>query len=96
MRNRYSAVLIAIMLLTGFQMTARAGRPDRHDPWNGAGPAGSCGSRRDDHRHIAGAPGSRTSVSDGEGNYTLAALPAGQCEVTFELAGFTTVKKRRP
>ena len=37
-----------------------------------------------------------TSVSDGEGNYTLAALPAGQHEVTFELAGFTTVKKRRP
>src|SRR6185436_14522177 len=37
--------------------------------------------------------GPRTTVSDAEGNYTLAALPAGQYEVTFELAGFTTVKK---
>jgi len=38
--------------------------------------------------------GPRTTVTDGEGNYTLAALPAGQYEVTFELVGFTTVKQR--
>jgi outer membrane receptor protein involved in Fe transport len=37
--------------------------------------------------------GPRTTVTDGEGNYTLAALPAGQYQVTFELAGFTTVKQ---
>src|SRR5688572_23504293 len=37
--------------------------------------------------------GPRSTVSDGEGNYTLAALPAGQYEVTFELTGFTTVKQ---
>ena len=37
--------------------------------------------------------GPRSTVSEGEGNYTLAALPAGQYEVTFELTGFTTVKQ---
>jgi outer membrane receptor protein involved in Fe transport len=37
--------------------------------------------------------GPRTTVSEAEGNYTLAALPAGQYTVTFELAGFTTVKQ---
>ena len=37
--------------------------------------------------------GPRNTVSDGEGNYTLAALPAGQYDVTFELTGFTTVKQ---
>jgi outer membrane receptor protein involved in Fe transport len=37
--------------------------------------------------------GPRATVTDGEGNYTLAALPAGQYEVTFELSGFTTVKQ---
>jgi outer membrane receptor protein involved in Fe transport len=37
--------------------------------------------------------GPRATVSDGQGNYTLAALPAGQYEVTFELSGFTTVKQ---
>src|SRR5688572_26620955 len=40
--------------------------------------------------------GPRNTVSDGEGNYTLAALPAGQYEVTFELTGFTTVKQTTP
>jgi outer membrane receptor protein involved in Fe transport len=38
--------------------------------------------------------GPRTAVSDGEGNYNLSALPAGQYEVTFELSGFTSVKQR--
>ena len=37
--------------------------------------------------------GPRATVTDGEGNFTLAALPAGQYEVTFELSGFTTVKQ---
>ena len=37
--------------------------------------------------------GPRSTVSDAEGNFTLAALPAGQYEVTFELAGFKTVKQ---
>jgi hypothetical protein len=37
--------------------------------------------------------GPRTTITDGEGNYTLAALPAGQYEVTFELAGFATIKQ---
>jgi hypothetical protein len=37
--------------------------------------------------------GPRTAVSDAEGNYALAALPAGQYEVTFELSGFRTVKQ---
>ena len=37
--------------------------------------------------------GPRSTVTDGEGNYTLAALPPGQYEVTFELSGFTTVKQ---
>ena len=37
--------------------------------------------------------GPRATVSDGEGNYTLAALPAGQYEVTFELSGFKTIKQ---
>jgi outer membrane receptor protein involved in Fe transport len=37
--------------------------------------------------------GPRATVTDAEGNYTLAALPAGQYEVTFELSGFATVKQ---
>lgn len=37
--------------------------------------------------------GPRSTVTDTEGNYTLAALPAGQYAVTFELTGFTTVKQ---
>src|SRR5688500_1550618 len=37
--------------------------------------------------------GPRSTVSDGEGNYTLAALPAGQYEVVFESSGFTTIKQ---
>lgn len=37
--------------------------------------------------------GPRATVTDAEGNFTLAALPAGQYEVTYELSGFKTVKQ---
>lgn len=37
--------------------------------------------------------GPRTVTTDGEGNYSLVALPAGQYEVTFELSGFATSKQ---
>ena len=37
--------------------------------------------------------GPRSAITDGEGNFTLAALPAGVYEVTFELSGFRTVKQ---
>jgi outer membrane receptor protein involved in Fe transport len=95
MRNRYSAVLIAVVLLTGFQVTARA---------QGVQTGTIRGTVQDQQglpvpgvtitATSAALQGPRTSVSDGEGNYTLAALPAGQYEVTFELSGFTTVKQR--
>ena len=38
--------------------------------------------------------GSRTVVTDTTGNYTIAALPPGVYEVTYELSGFTTVKQQ--
>ena len=94
MRTRYSAVLIAVVLLTGVQVTARA---------QGVQTGTIRGSIQDQQglalpgvTITATSPalqGPRTTVSDGEGNYTLAALPAGQYEVTFELSGFETVSK---
>ncbi len=37
--------------------------------------------------------GARTTVTDAEGRYRFAALPAGNYQVTFELAGFATIKR---
>jgi hypothetical protein len=37
--------------------------------------------------------GARTAVTDAEGRYRFAALPAGRYQVTFELAGFSTIKR---
>ncbi len=37
--------------------------------------------------------GSRTTVTDGEGQYRFAALPAGTYEVAFELEGFALIKR---
>ncbi|MCX6552206.1 MAG: carboxypeptidase-like regulatory domain-containing protein, partial [Acidobacteria bacterium] len=37
--------------------------------------------------------GARSTVSEGDGAYRFAALPAGTYQVTFELAGFATVKR---
>ncbi len=37
--------------------------------------------------------GTRTTVTDGEGLYRFASLPAGTYQVTFELAGFATIKR---
>ncbi len=37
--------------------------------------------------------GSRSTVSEGDGAYRFAALPAGTYQLTFELAGFATVKR---
>jgi outer membrane receptor protein involved in Fe transport len=94
MRNRYSAVLIALVLLTGFSVTALA---------QGVQTGTIRGTVRDQQglavpgvTITATSPalqGPRTAVSDGEGNYTLAALPAGQYQVTFELTGFKTVQQ---
>ena len=39
--------------------------------------------------------GARTTVTDAEGRYRFAALPAGDYQVTFELAGFAPVEARR-
>ena len=103
MRNRYSAAAVSpLVLLTGFQVTARAQGVQ----------TGTIRGTVQDQQGLAvpgvtitatspALQGPRTTVSDGEGNYTLAALPAGQYEVTFELTGFTTVKQttsvaRRP
>ena len=102
MRNRYlsmlsvrpAALLIALALLTGFQAVALAQGVQ----------TGTIRGTVQDQQDLAvpgvtitatspALQGPRTTVSDAEGNYTLAALPAGQYEVTFELAGFTTVKK---
>ena len=38
-------------------------------------------------------PGGRTTVSDAEGLYRFAALPAGTYDVSFELEGFATIKR---
>lgn len=38
-------------------------------------------------------PAGRTTVTDGEGLYRFAALPAGTFDVAFELAGFATIKR---
>jgi len=37
--------------------------------------------------------GTRTTVTDADGRYRFAALPAGAYEITFELSGFTVVKR---
>ena len=37
--------------------------------------------------------GDREAVSNGVGRYTLSALPAGEYEIRFELAGFTPVTR---
>jgi outer membrane receptor protein involved in Fe transport len=37
--------------------------------------------------------GSRTTVTDSEGRYRFAALPAGEYELKFELSGFTPVER---
>ena len=37
--------------------------------------------------------GARTGATDERGAYSFQALPPGTCEVTFELQGFTTVKR---
>ena len=37
--------------------------------------------------------GSRSTVTDAEGQYRFTTLPAGQYQVTYELAGFTTVNR---
>jgi hypothetical protein len=37
--------------------------------------------------------GARSTVTDAEGRYRFAALPAGNYQVAFELAGFATVKR---
>ena len=37
--------------------------------------------------------GTRETVTDPEGRYRFAALPAGDYQITFELAGFTTLKR---
>jgi hypothetical protein len=39
----------------------------------------------------SGLLGPRTVVSDGEGRYVLTALPPGDYQLTFELAGFATI-----
>src|SRR5688572_2404039 len=94
MRNRTSAILMALLLaLVGAAAAAAQGvqtgtiRGTVRDEQSLAVPGVTI---------TATSPalqGPRSTVSDGEGNYTLAALPAGQYEVTFELTGFTTVKQ---
>jgi outer membrane receptor protein involved in Fe transport len=37
--------------------------------------------------------GTRSVVSEADGKYSMASLPSGEYEVTFELAGFQTVKR---
>ncbi|HUQ86732.1 MAG TPA: TonB-dependent receptor [Vicinamibacterales bacterium] len=93
-RGRVTAVLIAVMLLTGFAAPSFA---------QGVQTGTIRGTVRD--QQGLGVPGvtinatspalqgPRATVSDAEGNFTLAALPAGQYEVTFELSGFRTVKQ---
>ena len=94
MRKRTSAIVMVLALLTGFPVAALA---------QGVQTGTIRGTVQDQQglpvpgvTVTATAPvlqGPRTTVSDGEGNYTLAALPAGQYQVTFELQGFTTVKQ---
>src|SRR5687768_5590026 len=94
MRNRTSAILMALLLaLVGASAASAQGvqtgtvRGTVRDQQGLAVPGVTV---------TATSPvlqGPRSTVSDGQGNYTLAALPAGQYEVTFELAGFTTVKQ---
>ena len=38
--------------------------------------------------------GTRSTVTDAAGNYTLAALPPGAYEVTYELANFQTITQQ--
>src|SRR3989440_4596991 len=37
--------------------------------------------------------GSRTVVTESDGKYSIAALPSGEYELTFELPGFQTIKR---
>jgi carboxypeptidase family protein len=37
--------------------------------------------------------GARSVVSEGDGKYSIAALPSGEYELTFELSGFQTIKR---
>ena len=102
MRNRFigmlggrpAALLVALALLTGFQANALAQGVQ----------TGTIRGTVQDQQGLAvpgvtitatspALQGPRSTVSDGEGNYTLAALPAGQYQVTFELSGFRTVQQ---
>ena len=94
MRNRFSAVLMAMALLIGIQATAAAQGVQ----------TGTIRGTVQDQQGLAvpgvtvtatspALQGPRTTISDAEGNYTLAALPAGQYQVTFELSGFRTVQQ---
>jgi outer membrane receptor for ferrienterochelin and colicin len=89
-------LLIALVLLTSFQATAALAQGVQTGTIRGA-VQDQQGLPVPGVTVTAVSPvlqGPRTAITDGEGNYTLAALPAGQYEVTFELAGFTTVKQR--
>src|SRR5829696_7835666 len=94
MRNKYSGWLIAFVLLMGFQVSALAQGVQ----------TGTIRGTVQDQQGLAmpgvtvtatspALQGPRTAVTEAEGNYTLAALPAGQYTVTFELTGFTPVKQ---
>jgi outer membrane receptor protein involved in Fe transport len=87
-------LLIALVLLTGFQVSAVAQGVQ----------TGTIRGTVQDQQGLAmpgvtvtatspALQGPRTTVTEAEGNYTLAALPAGQYTVTFELTGFSTVKQ---
>jgi outer membrane receptor for ferrienterochelin and colicin len=92
--GRPAALLVALALLTGFQANALAQGVQ----------TGTIRGTVQDQQGLAvpgvtitatspALQGPRSTVSDGEGNYTLAALPAGQYQVTFELSGFRTVQQ---
>ena len=87
-------LLIALVLLTGFHVSAFAQGVQ----------TGTIRGTVQDQQGLAmpgvtvtatstALQGPRTTVTEADGNYTLAALPAGQYTVTFELTGFTTIKQ---
>ena len=74
----------------------RAGRrreSDRNHSGSRHGRAGRSAARRDGDGHEPVALGAQTTVTSETGNYRFPAVPPGDYELTYELAGFNTVKR---
>ena len=69
--------------------------PHGHDLRQGRRPTGPGRARRDRHRRVPALQGTRTATTSANGDYIFPFLPPGDYTVTYELAGFKTVKQTR-